>query len=359
MLALMSCACCSPAPKLRCATCAVPPPAHTMRLTARLLSGAVLAKVAVRTESLVADLKRSVEAVARLPEGRWVRKLVWGIRELRDEELLHDVGLSGDEELVAICEDGLVGDFESFGYIGCPCCDGLPGFDLTRVRFRPDGTALIFQSARGFVPGGPPVKYRYTLGASDGGKTQLRLVEDAPPSSQIFYGTLQVSAPDHTRRRVQIPELDIDVQDVRSLKEEGRSFLQTKMWSLQQYYKDEEDLASSAAWWGWHLDAVASPTEVEEAVARVHALWRRACLVPDDDDVERAESHNRSLEGKRGKAQRPHKRPPTLRCLRQSQRREVVEMQARRKQRMAVTQRRQAQRTSSWLHWPASLHEST
>lgn len=48
-------------------------------------------------------------------------------------------------------------------------------------------------------------------------------------AARVYHGILQLSTTNHIYRRVNIPELGIDVKDVRFLKEKGRTFLQQKM----------------------------------------------------------------------------------------------------------------------------------
>jgi len=297
--ALMICACCLPALEPPCVTCAVPTGACHIRLTARLLSGAVLAKVTAGPGTRVGELWRSIEVAAMLPEGRVVRWLAWGSRELRDDELLRDVGVSGAEDLLAICADAMVGDFEVY-VPGCPTCDF--GGDLQRVCFHEDGTALIHSG-----PNEAATKYRYTLGDLSGNTRQLRFVEDATASSKVYSGILEVSATNHINRRVKIPKLDIDVQDVRYHEEQGRSYLQMKMRMLVDFHGGQLDSTTAAFWSQRDLNSISDEAEVWEAAARAWSLWKQDH--EDEEDMELCDFHNRSLEAKRGKPGNPTNSP--------------------------------------------------
>eukprot|EP00441_Pelagodinium_beii_P015624 CAMPEP_0197666370 /NCGR_PEP_ID=MMETSP1338-20131121/62310_1 /TAXON_ID=43686 ORGANISM="Pelagodinium beii, Strain RCC1491" /NCGR_SAMPLE_ID=MMETSP1338 /ASSEMBLY_ACC=CAM_ASM_000754 /LENGTH=324 /DNA_ID=CAMNT_0043245389 /DNA_START=25 /DNA_END=996 /DNA_ORIENTATION=+ len=234
----MACACCKPH-DFQCAPSAVPVLAARFRkkifLTVSELSGATLAKLSVEPKSLVADLKLSIEQQANLPPGCVVRWLAWGTTVLQDDQLLEDVGIpcGTQVDLVAICADAIIGDFEVY-QPGCPTCDY--NAELKRVRFFADGTALI--------QGGPYdvfTKYRYSLGEFSKTRLerQLRFVEDvADAASPVYDGVLQLSATNALNRRLKIPDMDIDVEDVRFLRERGQSFLQLKMQIMLSYHLD-------------------------------------------------------------------------------------------------------------------------
>jgi len=215
----MACSCCNKG--FHCMTRITASTGHAKlsALTVELLSGALLAKLTVEQKISVADLKMKIEAAAELPPGCLVRWLAWGGRELKDEELLQDLGISSTESLVAICADAIVGDFE-FYLPGCPTCDY--NADIQRLSFFSDGTAMIDGE-----------KYRYTLGGNVKSGTclmrQLEFVQDTDAPAEVHSGMLWLSVSNPINRRVKIPDLNIDVEDVRWLEQKGRSYLQLKM----------------------------------------------------------------------------------------------------------------------------------
>ncbi|CAJ1452496.1 unnamed protein product [Effrenium voratum] len=185
------------------------------QLTVRLPSGSLLVELAVHADTLVSQLKQRIEEAAELPAGRVVRWLVSGTTQLGDEE-----SLPSDGELVAICGDVLVGDFETYKP-GCPSCDW--NSELQTARFFADGTALIHCRIRD-----EGKKFRYRLGGVQENMRELEL-EPENESDEAYAGTLQVSSANPVYRRVQIPELNIDVEDIRYLKQVGQTALEQRL----------------------------------------------------------------------------------------------------------------------------------
>jgi hypothetical protein len=303
----------------------------------------------------VEAVRRSIEAAAKLPEGRTVRWLALGSRELRDEELLQDVGISCAADLLAICAEAIVGDFEAY-VPGCPTCDF--GGELQRVRFLDDGTALI-QSR----PHEQPKRFSYTLGELCGNTRHLCFVEDGAPSSQAYAGTLEASITNHLNRRVRVPELDIDVHDVRYRAEQGRSYVQMKMRLLMDHYKGQLDDVERCFWMDneakW-FDNEAGPDNIDqadeaqiwEATARAWNLWRQA--YEDERDAELQETHAEPLEAKRGKQRRPRRQQSKKpRWLLQEERLEAARRQALRRKRQRATHPRHLRQGT--LRWPQLL----
>ena len=143
----------------------------------------------------------------------------------KEEASLQELGFDGSDELLALVSDVLVGDFEFCipVYSGCPCC-GF-NFEIQSVQFCADGTALIqaepWEGTRRFL---------YKLGELRGAERELEFEEAAdvtPPA--VYAGTLYVSTTDPMYRRVKIPELGIDVEDVQYLKQQDRTALQQKL----------------------------------------------------------------------------------------------------------------------------------
>jgi len=207
-----------------------------VRLTVRLLSGSLLAKLVVEPTTIVADLKMKIEEAAQLPSGRVVRWLAWNATELPDDSSLQELGLSRGE-LVAVCADALVGDFEVY-QPGCPTCDY--NSQMQSVQLFADGTALIQ-----FSPYESSRKFRYKLGELTDAGRQLEFIDDeaelAVMEPAVYTGILHVSATNPIHRRVKIPQLDIDVEDLRYLKQKGKTALEEKMNFLFAYYEGGYD----------------------------------------------------------------------------------------------------------------------
>jgi hypothetical protein len=310
-----------------------------MQLTARLASGGVLAKVTVEPGTMVAALRRSLEAAARLPEGRTVRWLAWGGRELRDEELLRDIGISGAEDVLAICADAIDGAFEVY-VPGCPSCDY--NCDFQRVCFHEDGIASIQSELHE-----EPTKYHYTLGESRGNTRQLRFEEHGSTSPKVYAGILEVSATNAINRRVKIPELDIDVQDVRYLKERGRSYVQMKMRMLMDF---QQFGWAAAGFWMLRDEPDLGEDEFWEAAKRASVLWEQAN--EGEQEIEISEFYIGTVGANRGKLPRPHKQRQKPRWLLQKQSLEVAQKQALRKKHRTTTRLRRSQRILRWPQLP-------
>ncbi|CAE7698607.1 unnamed protein product, partial [Symbiodinium pilosum] len=146
---------------------------------------------------------------------------------------LQELGIDGGE-LLALLSDVLVGDFE-FYIPGCPTCDH--GCEIQSVRFFADGTALIQAEPfhRFGIQDNEPgtAKFHYKLGELKGAERELEFVEADPPEPAtvpaVYTGTLYVSTTDPMYRRVKIPVLEIDVEDVQYLKRQARTALHQKL----------------------------------------------------------------------------------------------------------------------------------
>eukprot|EP00929_Paragymnodinium_shiwhaense_P046854 TRINITY_DN2382_c0_g1_i6.p1 TRINITY_DN2382_c0_g1~~TRINITY_DN2382_c0_g1_i6.p1 ORF type:complete len:400 (-),score=51.91 TRINITY_DN2382_c0_g1_i6:183-1253(-) len=231
-------------------------------LTVKLLCGDNLATLTARPRSAIRELKQRLEFTWR-STGRVVRCLVWGTRDLHDDETLHDLGICDGEELLAICVDGIEGDFEVFEP-GCPSCDH--NADLRRVCFDLDGIAMIQNG-----PYDSSKAYRYFLREVQEHEMHLEFVDDAVTPPKVVSGVLHMGATSHIDRRVRIPELDIDVRDVRYLKQRGRSWVQLKVEQMLFVYEGDMDLAFSSV---RQHDMLPHSADVEEALTRAWGRWK-------------------------------------------------------------------------------------
>jgi len=224
----------------------------------------------------VAEVKAKIEQAANLPLGRVVRWLTWGITKLHDDEVLQDVGFcSADVHLVAICADAIVGEFEVFSP-GCPTCDY--NSELQRVQLFDDGTASIQHGPYGVFE-----KYHYLLGElkiwSHGTERLMQFRgDDGPTEGHVHNASIYVSATNHINRRVTIPALGIQVEDVRLLKQRGQDFLNVKMQMLFDY--TDGDVASTWARGARYWLAASGPVEfsaevVDEAALRAWTKWQQ------------------------------------------------------------------------------------
>ena len=139
----------------------------------------------------------------------------------KEEASLQELGFDGRDELLALLSDVLVGDFE-FYIPGCPTCDY--NCEIQSVQFCADGTALIQAEAWEGT-----ARFLYKLGELRGAERELEFeaADVTPPA--VYAGTLYVSTTDPMYRRVKIPELGIDVEDVQYLKQQARTALHQKL----------------------------------------------------------------------------------------------------------------------------------
>lgn len=234
-----------------------------IELTVKLLAGDHLATLTAGPRTVVRELKQRLEAACQ-STGRAVRDLVWGARHLQDEEMLQDLGIRSGAELLAICVDGIEGLFEVYEP-GCPTCDF--NADLQRIHFDLDGTAMIQNG-----PHDTSKAYRYFLVEVQGHKMHLEFVDEDVTPAKVYSGILQMSATSRIDRRVRIPELDIDVQDVRYLKEQGRAWVQLKVEQLLFMHEGNMGLAFNAA---AYYDHILPPSDdVAEAFTRAWRHWK-------------------------------------------------------------------------------------
>ena len=147
------------------------------------------------------------------------------------EGTLEEAGLENGAELVAICSEEIRGDFEEFEP-GCPTCDY--NTKLHRLSFKPDGIVSVQVSFHK-----EPVMCRYWMGelrettrGYDKSLEFTRLDPDSNGVPQTFAGTLHLSARSGIRRSIAIPDLKMQVKDLRWLKEMGQEMQQKRLWSL-------------------------------------------------------------------------------------------------------------------------------
>lgn len=242
----MSCQCCSPVALSQCLQCVPEPiesPVHAhIHLTVCLLSGAPLAKLTVQRSLTIAELKEHVAKKAKLPEGRVVRWLSCQGENLADSASLEALRLPDCEELVAICTDAIVGEFEKFRE-GCPTCEY--GAEMVRLSFNADGLVSIMMELHGASN-----IFRYSLGepldGAGGTERLLELTRLSLPSddntrdaseeeAKTYVGVVYIDAKDATHRKVKIPEMGIDVQDLRFLKQMGLDMMQRRLDIAAEY----------------------------------------------------------------------------------------------------------------------------
>jgi len=188
------------------------------------------------------------------------------------EEMLQGLGIRSGAELLAICVDGIEGLFEVYEP-GCPTCDF--NADLQRIHFDLDGTAMIQNG-----PHATSKAYRYFIVEVHGHKMHLEFVDEDVTPAKVYSGILQMSATSRIDRRVRIPELDIDVQDVRYLKEQGRAWVQQKVEQLLFLHEGNMDFAFNAAAYYNHI--LPPSDDVAEALTRA---WRHWKVQQDKDDM--------------------------------------------------------------------------
>jgi len=243
----MPCLCCEPDDLLQCMQCVAPSPpdnSDCVRLNVKSLAGSCFADLTVPRSLTVGELILHVEQDAKMCQGRFVRWLVWGGMQLEDSQTLQHLGMLGREDLVAICADGIEGDFEQY-QPGCPTCD----YDsvLQQLSFSKNGTVSVQTSFYGEAN-----IFDYSLGAlRDGPKGPERPLELTPsPLNAVqeedeissractgIAGILYLDAKDALRRRVVIPAMNIDVKDLRFLKRRAMDQVQVRMqmlWASQQ-----------------------------------------------------------------------------------------------------------------------------
>eukprot|EP00439_Symbiodinium_sp_Y106_P065990 s772_g10.t1 len=116
---------------------------HYVELTVMLLSGQTVAHCVAEDSLSVEHLKIHVEESANEP-GTVVSQLIWGDMLLQGMVTLKDLGMSGHEQLVAICTFVLEGQFESYDVTNtCECC--FHGRER-QLLFRADGTGTYWQA---------------------------------------------------------------------------------------------------------------------------------------------------------------------------------------------------------------------
>jgi len=115
----------------------------SISITARYLSGAALATVAVPTHSTIAELKAEITHIAKLEAGIRLQQLIFNGSCLEDAAPLEDVGLTDGSDVVPVCVPIIPIDGEFFDdyddgsgcWTGCSCrfCQGAA--DLEMVGF--------------------------------------------------------------------------------------------------------------------------------------------------------------------------------------------------------------------------------
>lgn len=147
-----------------------------VELIVRLLGGRVVATLRIEGSLSIELLRMEVEKETGAP----ALTLTWGSTILYGARTLSELGMSGQEELTAICGRTIEGEFEHFEILGdCQCCD----WEIRHVRaiFGMDGRLVVWNN----VYTSEPVSFRYSLGLLQHGSMGfwrgMELVE-APPA---------------------------------------------------------------------------------------------------------------------------------------------------------------------------------
>jgi len=134
--------------------------------------------------------------------GTIVKELLFGTRLLSDVASLQEVGLSDGDEVSAVCSRSLSGSFGE-RRIGCPTCGS---HETASVTFS-NGCAIV-------VNGREESHLVYQLGELREGPHEMELdIDFFELDGSIHPGSMIISRFDLTKRRLMIPDLDIDVLD--------------------------------------------------------------------------------------------------------------------------------------------------
>jgi len=232
---LMSCLCCRPA---ECA-----PSQHLgagLQLIVRGLSGSILAEVSAQADMTVEGLKIHLEEKMQLAHTTLMQSLLAGGKLLEENCTLQEAGLSHGEEIVAICSDAImVGDFEEYSQ-GCPTCNY--NSTLCHLSFHKDQTVSV---QRYFFENGSQI-YSYALGELKEGPEglertlELRGPKDSGDQEDVVKGTLHLHPSSAIERRVDIPDFNMNVTDLRFLKQQGREMSQQRMAAFLEHMQEME-----------------------------------------------------------------------------------------------------------------------
>jgi hypothetical protein len=110
-------------------------------ITARYLSGAALATVAVPTHSTIVELKAEIAHIARLEAGVCLQQLIFNGKCLGDDTSLEDAGLTDGSDVVPVCvpiipiDDEFSDDCSDCPDCGrfCCGCSEISGFEFVDI----------------------------------------------------------------------------------------------------------------------------------------------------------------------------------------------------------------------------------
>ncbi|CAE7472337.1 unnamed protein product [Symbiodinium pilosum] len=249
-------------------------PEGFVTISVRLLSGKTLVNLSVADHMQADELWLQVQADATSQlthEGCCIRSLLWGANVLAGKQTLRDLGMHGQQEVVAVTSVGLEGTFEIFRP-PCPCSDCYRR-RAERMHFDLSGMASFTSSLRDYFKGDHAEQvrtFKYTLGEveevegeSPNLRRSLSLEELSTDSVTdipcILQGWLFLDADDPIKRRVHLSGFkrpddngstsELVLEDLQWLKQRAKDEAERPLWWLEQSFRrNQAELMREEIW---------------------------------------------------------------------------------------------------------------